>query len=110
MEPAGGVNVRERYCEQKAPQQDFRPPCAAPPGARRARADHVVAVIDGLQQREKMGLRPRLLRGGHEHQGQPRILEPGRERTREVGPGERHDALLDRPPGFGQGVDKGCDD
>jgi hypothetical protein len=70
----------------------------------------VVALIDRREQGRKMGLRPGFLRGGHQHQGQARVLEPSLERTGEARPSERDDALFDRPPRFDQVLGNRCND
>jgi len=70
MEPAWRMHVAQRHVEDQPPQKrspEADPAAAAPVGAT---ADHVVTVVDGLQERLQVLHGPGLERRGYEHERQ----------------------------------------
>ena len=75
MEPARRMNVLERNSKDQASRQraqDAEPASAAPP---RTAADHVIALVNCFQERCEVGLGPRFMGRGHEHQREAGSLE-----------------------------------
>jgi hypothetical protein len=70
VQAAGRVDVAQGDGEHQLPGQRFQPSFAALPARGWPAPDHVIAVIDGLQERIQMGLGPRLLSRRDQNQRQ----------------------------------------
>jgi hypothetical protein len=78
MELAGGVDIKQGDGEQEPLGQGSQPALPSRPGARRAPANHVVAVVDRLQEGLQVAPGPRLGCSRHEHKRQARTFQGAR--------------------------------
>jgi hypothetical protein len=115
MEPARGVQVGNRHREEKSSGRTGDPARQARSVAPIAAADHVVALIDRLQERLQMSVGPGLAGGRHEHQRLGRAGKASLERSAEParvdyldhslrGPAARLEQRHDAPGDRGRGV------
>jgi hypothetical protein len=95
------VDVVDRHREDEPPRQPAEPAPEPHDRAILARADDVIAVIDGVEQGVEMGGGPGLAGRGHQDERLPGPLEPPGKRLTPVGLLARHDDTFDPPSPLG---------
>jgi hypothetical protein len=110
MKPARRMVIAQRNREDQSPRQPSGKAAPVFPARRRPATDHMIALIDGFQQRFEMLVRPGFFGRRHEHERQRRSCESALQRTTEAILSNRDDPALDGPPGRSDQIRQGRND